>query len=362
MNPFCVDKVPVISGNRSTNLTKKAFCRTGIRSDLSIKPCAIHPLFKYIHVYTAHSKMSARSIQSSVTTSTFQTPLSQIVTCNNFETLLVTDSVSCDGRFVLYTIAAAALTKTSKAVQSVPTFTVSLTDSNHVKSRVLWISCTSVTDESIINALKKIGCDRDVLSSIAITTTHTKDFNGSERLCIHSITSSISEATSCDVDDDASFVKALYGHIKDFVSKHDKNALEIPTIIIVDDISALSVLVGERLAYSLIFSLNSLKSITTHPFGLVVRCSNDYDIDAAELAVTGRVVNSDQSTTTNIPWERSLVELADSIVDVTLLPSGYSREVHGRISLSNRSADASSTGTYNFCLTDNQVLVMRLAT
>ena len=124
----------------------------------------------------------------------------------------------------------------------------------------------------------------------------------------------------------------------------------------------LSVLVGERLAYSLILSLNSLKVNENHPFGLVIRCSNDYDIDASELTGRGLVENIDLSATTNVPWERSLVELADFIVDVTLLPSGYSRDVHGRLTISGRAAEASNTGLYNFCLTDNQVLLMRLAT
>ena len=326
--------------------------------------------------------MMHAGIQKAVVSTTFQTPLSHIVTCNNTETLLVTDSVSCDGRFVLYTVVAAALnnSRASTALSFNATATTTTTNesstakSNHSNSRVLWISCTSVTDESILNAFKKIGLERDVMSSSSSSTSHsvilnntrTAEFDdGLERLRIHSIPSSLAEATLHETNEfnDFAFMKELYVSIKAFVSKQNKNSTKVPTIVVIDDLSALSVLLGERLTYSLILSLSSLKLSEMYPYGLAVRCNNDYDIESSGLAGRGHIKHNDLSATSaNVPWERSLVELADSIVDVTLLSSGYSRDVHGRLTISGRVAEASNTGIYNFCLTDNQVLLMRLAT
>lgn len=337
---------------------------------LTVNPFCIVAVLKVDEVRGAQNhkrrKMNFGSVQNAVVSTTFQTPLSHIVTCNNTETLLVTDSVRCDGRFVLYTVVAEALNNNKSSTLAVATTTSATVsvESNHAKSRVLWISCTSVIDESILNALKKIGLERDVISSTSRSKLNPTEFDGCERLRIHSIASSLAEATILETNDfdDFTFMKKLFALIKEFVSEQNKNSTKVPTIVAIDDISALSVLVGERLAYSLILSLNALKLNEMHPFGLVIRCSNDYDIDASGLAGRGLVENADLIATTNVPWERSLVELADSIVDVTLLSSGYSRDVHGRLTISRRAAEASNTGLYNFCLTDNQVLLMRLAT
>jgi hypothetical protein len=58
------------------------------------------------------------------------------------------------------------------------------------------------------------------------------------------------------------------------------------------------------------------------------------------------------------PWERHLVELADVLVDVTPLPSGVTRHAHGRLYISGRTVHVASV--YNYCLTDQAVLAMRL--
>jgi hypothetical protein len=302
--------------------------------------------------------MNTSGLQSTLSASNFQTPLGNIVTCKNAESILVTDSVSCDGRFVLYTIAAAVLSKNMNPSLYQSPFVAKSVKLHPKKSRVLWINCTSVVNESIVHAFKKVGLERDVISSILIGGPAKQRFDGSERLFIHSVASSIAEA-NVQVDDITS-VNALYLLIKDFVSKRDDNSINDPIVVVLDDISALSALFGERLVYSFVLSLNSPSRSSSHPFGLVVRCSNDCDVDASGVYATSQIGSDNSSATGDVPWERSLVELADSIINVTLLPSGYSRDVHGRLTLSGRSAETSFIGTYNFCLTDNQVLLKRL--
>ena len=62
------------------------------------------------------------------------------------------------------------------------------------------------------------------------------------------------------------------------------------------------------------------------------------------------------------PWERQLVEMADTVVDVVPLASGYSREVHGRLIFTSKAVSATikQQESYNYCLTDNQALVIRV--
>ena len=332
-----------------------------------------------------------------------QVPLSQVLTVPPSETLLVTDAVAalCDGRFVLYAVAAAALSSSTP--------TGSRNNSNNT-TRVFWISCTCVTEECIRQALKKLGCNDDndddrlyidslptrliqqaVESTTTTTTTTTTDNNNNgEDDCFQEIT----------------FVKELYQRVQAFVTASSSLS---PTMVILDDVSALSVLVGERLTHALIVSLNDLSSKSSsvvtandddgnhhnnnisslqHPFSLVLRCSNDCDIHHVRrrVASTGRTMEpydddgDDEhyddrhaaNTMKNVPWERALVELADTVVDVTSVPSGYSREIAGRLILTRRRRRSSTATTattttattaevYNVCLTDHQVFVLRLA-
>ena len=60
------------------------------------------------------------------------------------------------------------------------------------------------------------------------------------------------------------------------------------------------------------------------------------------------------------PWERQLVEMADTVVDVVPLASGYSREVHGRLIFTSKVGPASLQDVYNYCLTDTQALAIRI--
>jgi hypothetical protein len=287
------------------------------------------------------------------------TPLSQVLPRRNNEAILVTDSVSCDGRFVLYTIAAEALNCRSSPLR---TFADVSNDNN---SGVLWISCTSTTDESILNALKRIGCDKAVISSASFVGEHPQ-FVKPSRISIFSVLNLVEASLiETNVFNEEDFMKGIFRQIK-VVLMRLRNSKIDPLCVIIDDTDALAVLVGGRLVYALLISLLSLKSSNIHQFDLVFRSSNDANLDASGISISGKnttewldgVVHNLQCPA--LSWEQAIMELADSIIDITPLSSGYSREVHGRINVSGRSPETCSA-SYNYCLTETQVLVMRLS-
>jgi hypothetical protein len=70
-----------------------------------------------------------------------------------------------------------------------------------------------------------------------------------------------------------------------------------------------------------------------------------------------------------IPWQRSLEGLVDAIVDVLPLPSGFSRDAHGRLFFSETPNGRGWGGIQqkvvaapivNYCIQDVGVRVMRL--
>lgn len=303
----------------------------------------------------------------------FQTALSQVFPWKDNDTILVTDSVACDGRFVLYTAVASALT--AEALSEKDTF-------------VLWMGCTSILEGSVLNSLKKMGCEKTVLSS-AILMDQVPGFSSSlseqlgsdqegERLTIcsfHSFLESSLRAKSCELTTET-LLKDLFQLVLLWRKKLQGTSSVL--WVILDDVSALASLIGMRSAYAFLLSLQTLKCREEDngmkKFGLMVRCANDYDLELVGLSPASTQDNSDWLDHTGsdsyygnsirrsndiIPWERAIVEFANAIVDVTPLSNGFSREVHGRLSFRVRSPDAASY-TYNYCLTENQVLVMRV--
>ena len=77
----------------------------------------------------------------------------------------------------------------------------------------------------------------------------------------------------------------------------------------------------------------------------------------------GSVQNDDNEE--KIPWERSLVQVADGIVDVVPLASGYTREAHGRLLFSEVPAGRGWGGRptaciFKYCIADTKVLAIRI--
>jgi hypothetical protein len=307
------------------------------------------------------------------------TPLSQAFSSwPEHATILVSDSIDSDGRFVLHTLAAAAATSSSNQ-----------------PAHVLWFCCGAVTDQLTLASLKRMlvgsgsssgsgssggHAQANLIASASLpdgintktrippnvhteaTTTPTKSC-----LTIRSVPSImdqflLSESIETPREEDW-LARMLLGAVKDWVLASRQHG---SLLVLWDDVSTLAKIMGENLTYGLLVSIQAL-STTTRPFGLVVRYSHDVDIaleqsqDAMWVAGgggndgNGRV---ESQSCDGIPWERNLVELADVMVDVMPLPSGLTRHAHGRLYISGRTMHVASM--YNYCLTDQSVLAMRL--
>jgi hypothetical protein len=273
--------------------------------------------------------------------------------------VLVCDSVETDGRFLLHTLCTQVLAG---------------------NGRILWLTGGPVTETQVATGLKKIGCD---------AATGYLRSGASPSLNIQSLAVEIATQTLADQDWNAeAYLKKIYQDIKAWVQQQDDS--KGPSWVLLDDVSALASLVGERLVYCFVDSLSALASRLgdEHSFGLMIRCSHDIDQEfLKEQALNDKNTNPgwvgaggqsrDLPRQEWIPWERHLVELADGIVDVVPLTSGYSREAHGRLIFSERpggrgwsdgntgsSAQAASLAwnklVINYCIQDNGVRAIRL--
>jgi hypothetical protein len=188
-----------------------------------------------------------------------------------------------------------------------------------------------------------------------------------------------------------SFLKNIYKQIKEWKKSHMgsmNRANPKSCLVLLDNVSQLANFFGPRLVYSFILQVRSLlqqeqpidgSSTTTNPFSLIVSCSHDMDQEyylaatnqeqsnqsvtgakqaqyigaggrgvllssPAELALLEQRANyellggdSRGGESMDVPvWERALVELADGIIDVTPLPSGFARDVMGRLVFTER--------------------------
>ena len=327
-------------------------------------------------------------------------------TLNN-RTVLILDSLESDGRFVLGTLVSSLLSprpdyRTTAAQQYKRHNPTSKKDSD-ADHRILWLNCTTMTDQLTLAALQKFGCPKSVTSTAHLPESSSSTSTSSTSLLEQSVTDSALTIRSVpalvrrmmmeshveeenETMDLESIVKSLYRQVKTWLcSKQQQQRVadnkgpvdKGQKWVILDDVSTLAVLVGERLAYGLILSIRALSanncSSEHHAFGLVIRASNDYDIERSLLVdprsthwFGGTMDNADDGIDDGskdddeCPWERQLVEMADTVVDVVPLASGYSREVHGRLIFTSKAAPAIQQDCYNYCLTDNQALVIRV--
>jgi hypothetical protein len=246
--------------------------------------------------------------------------------------ILVTDSVATDGRFMLHTIGSQALEN---------------------KQKVLWLSCGPVPETLVATALRKIGCE--AAASYLKTTTRRNEWR--HPLAIHCLMVDVPTSPL----DSQQYLQTLYQRVKEWCLSDSNH-----TTIIVDDASVLGNLLGERIAYFFLSYLRALDCCR-----LVVRCSNDMDnmsIQEEDASVTNSHRNVDwvgaggrrMHAVTFIPWERTLIEFANWIVDVVPLASGYSREAHGRLVFTARASISEPALVMNYCLQDTAVLAIRL--
>jgi len=359
--------------------------------------------------------MSGPSSSVSGASTSVHTPLSQVVrrcwdentSSREDETVLVMDSLESDGRFVLGTLVSSILQQHQEMSAATTSIKGKAAAGN---PRVLWLNCTTMTDQLTLSALKKIGCPKSVTStanlpdapSLQTAVPPPSPDSSTAGLTIRSILALLrrnsiltnntdrSGTASADheaVDDEyadadsaidlESFVKMLYREVKSWTANIETdNPREDRRWVVLDDATTLSTFVGERLAFGLILSLQSLsRSSSDHSFGFIIRAANDTDVEAAALMEPrsaqwfggGAGIMAPGDDTNNVgracPWERQLVEMADTVIDVVPLASGYSREAHGRLLFTSKvSAAVAATNqvVYNYCLTDNQALAIRI--
>jgi hypothetical protein len=335
-------------------------------------------------------------------------------------TTLICDSSETDGRFLLHTIASQCLSSSSSTSSSrTPLASSSLISSSasllpavpnknsnasvNSQYNILWINCGLKTEAQIYAAMKKIGCDVRTNESL-----------------VHIMTIRI--PTDESLEENENSVSAEEKYLKGFYQDIQRKTSSMSNyIIIVDDATLLSTYFGPSLTYAFIQMLKGLIAIrkqntigtstSTIPqiendAGLIIRASHDLDQEhylhsnsthQEQKSVTGnKVLNyigaggkgilHDSESLAKIElgaqyeleemvWERSLVELADGVIDVVPLASGFAKDVHGRLIFTSKwgaglgwkKNDNSSTAKnnfsttlVNFCCSDAGVRAIRL--
>jgi len=156
--------------------------------------------------------------------------------------------------------------------------------------------------------------------------------------------------------DNEAYLRTVYRQVKAWVKENsaprNKDGLEDSRSnskgilwIILDDVSSLATILGDNQVYCFVDSLLSFLPQTEN-CGVIVRSSYDLDqsahknhameeldhsgwLGAGGLAQKHAVKELFRGNLT--PWERNLEASVDAIVDVLPLPSGFSREAHGRL-------------------------------
>lgn len=260
------------------------------------------------------------------------------------------------------------------------------------RSRVLWLSGNETTVQEIAATFKIFGWyDNGVVANNNNMHIRSLAVEMSKQLLLQ--TQDEDDKNEVAFDEEA-FLKILYKDVKTWVldsngdvsindgvgtnleqegvsedSKNYRNDDDsILCWIILDDITALGSMFGEAPVHRFLQSLFafSVSQQGTRRFGIIIRCSGDVDqivyksgaeysssnsnstngtnnhhynrhwIGAGGTAIQSsynhQLVSSSSSSLPLIPWlERAVEQSVDAIIDIIPLPSGFSREAHGRI-------------------------------
>lgn len=285
-------------------------------------------------------------------------------------TIVVFDSVEADGRFLCHTIVSQCLSsnKGAKNFKRDPA----------IRSRIrkiIWIHCGTITKDQIRAAMKKNGCDlRSNQDMVEIITIVPNLIDSSEQ----------------NIGD---YLRNIYYEVKKMVEKC------VECLIIIDDATSLSIFFHSTMVFSFFQKIKALVQTRSnlddeHDLGLVIVASQDLNQEqylreiiqeqtSASTSKNFNYIGAEQGMTNNAPhkseeisWEMALNELADGIVDVVPLASGFARDVHGRLVFTERltgglgwretGSDESkstvgfSTCIVNYCCSDAGVRAIRL--
>lgn len=300
-------------------------------------------------------------------------PLQEIIpwSPNDPRNILVCDSIETDGSFVLSTMTAQLFSTTlSPQLSSTRIRAKGSGRQQTTMPRALWLSGNASTEKQVAMALKKLGCDAGASYLRKSINDATNVPHGQSGLTIRSLSSEFSDLIlKCNIEDDEDdnpifnnekYLQSLYSDVKTWITHTDdamddeeQNVQANTSWVILDDVTALAAILGETLVYCFVESLLSIVNRQNKSFsrqcGFIVRCSGDLDQILYRTEVNERNDHSgwfgagglshkhatrDTLYRTFVPWERAIEESVDAIIDVLPLLSGFSREAHGRLILS----------------------------
>ncbi|KAL7567625.1 hypothetical protein ACA910_000219 [Epithemia clementina (nom. ined.)] len=280
-------------------------------------------------------------------------------------TVLINDTLETNGRFLLYITARKEVAK--------------------CKTRILWLTCSASQNQRLIDqGLSKMVLDGATTGSTARRTNTEISSNNKPQITVRCIVQEIGQAIEKSSQDKKifapqQFMRDLYVTVRTWCDEDQ----ESPAYIFLEDVSALANLVGSRLSYAFVYQLQVLKQkiniryqkegksgmlclvITSAGDGpLGQTTTNNNNAFPSWVGAGGRFVSESATSTSLVVgegWECGLVELADWIVDVVPLATGFSRNVHGRLIVTPKSV-LSDAFVINYCLGENQVWGTRMHT
>ncbi len=228
----------------------------------------------------------------------------------------VFDSIQNDGRFVLYTFACQY-------------------------ERVIWLSATPAGgEENVKLACKRLG--KGVSPEVTV---------------IHVVDELADVLLRAEVNEEAKyvlqkFVKDLMKKLKSAMSSNGEEYL-----VVIDDMSSLSALLSEELAYGLLQCVLSLRKPSA---SLIFRAPSDYDQSARDSKkewIDGISRIGFKMNDFSLSFSRCLVECCNVMIDVLRLESGFSREAHGRLLISC----SDGWESFNYICSDHDVRAIRMS-
>lgn len=311
----------------------------------------------------------------------------------NGRTLLVTDTIEADGRFILCHLAAQTVAAAQKQVVR---HRRSCGQPEHKEPAlspgggVLWIACGSGPTEAstVRSAICRLGGALAAGSSAGHVSVHSVPAMLLAEQGIvardHGSTENSSSSSPLEPQPRSSMWERLLAMIHDWRKQPQttggtddgSSSSSSDPLVIIDDLSTLAALLGERQAYLLAYYARDL-SLQLN-FDLVMRSLGTDNATSFHqpIAFFGAGGQSDGNSSVEDEdfycWEAGLAELADQIVDVRPLASGYSREAQGRFFVTDNMSQRQKNQPqqhqppppkrqrlYNYLLLDNDVRVFR---
>lgn len=234
--------------------------------------------------------------------------------------LLVTDTIEADGRFILCHLAAKNCAGSAG---------------------VLWLACGAdcCQETAVRSAIRRL----DTVASV-------------QNVSVRSIPAMLAEW--CFNEDDGETEpknrQLSKEHILKLIQDWRPTVQERHPLLILDDMSTLAALIGEREAYLLAYWARDLSFELD--YRLIIR-SLGTDATSFHPPIHYFGAGGDTPKSEVVHWEAGLAELADQIVDVRPLSSGYSRDAQGRFLVTD--AKQQQQSLYNYLLLDNDIRVFR---